>query len=154
MRIVIQRVKSARVRVGGTIAGEIGPGLLLLVAARRGDTAAEADWLAAKIANLRIFGDEAGKMNRSLLDERGAALVVSQFTLYGDCDRGRRPGYSNAADPAEAAPLVERVARRLEEQGVEAARGVFGAHMEVDLVNDGPVTLIVERDADAPGDCP
>lgn len=149
MRVVVQRVKRAAVRVGGESVGEIGTGLLLLVAARRGDTTREADWIASKIANLRIFGDEAGKMNRSLLDVQGSALVVSQFTLYGDCSHGRRPGYSDAADPAEAAPLVERVARQIEEAGIPVGRGVFGAHMDVDLLNDGPVTLIVDRDAAA-----
>ncbi len=147
MRTVIQRVRHAEVVVDGETVGRIGPGLLLLVAARRGDTEADADWIAAKAANLRIFPDDEGKMNRSLLETAGEALVVSQFTLYGDCRRGRRPGYSESADPSLAAPLVARVAERLGEMGIVVRQGRFGAHMEVSLLNDGPVTLIL----DSPG---
>lgn len=148
MRVVLQRVRRACVRVDGAVAGEIGPGLLLLVAARQGDTEREADWVASKIAHLRVFNDGAGKMNRSLVEENHAALVVSQFTLYGDCRRGRRPGFSDAADPAVAEPLVNRVADQLEGFGISVARGRFGADMDVELVNDGPVTLVVDREAD------
>jgi len=144
MRAVIQRVAHAKVEVDGVVAGEIGAGLLVLLAATKGDTAADADYLAEKIVNLRIFADDGGKMNLSLTDTGAALLVVSQFTLYGDCRKGRRPSFDHAAPAEEARALYEHfiaTARRLCPR-VEA--GVFQAHMAVSLINDGPVTLIVE----------
>lgn len=144
MRALLQRVTRASVAVEGAVLGEIGPGLMILVCAMQGDTEAEADRLAAKIAKLRIFQDEAGKMNRSLLDTRGAALVVSQFTLAADTSRGNRPGFSAAAPPDEGRRLYEHFAARLQAQGVEVATGRFGADMAVSLVNDGPVTISME----------
>ena len=144
MRALIQRVSSARVEVDGRVTGEIGRGLLVLLGVRRGDTAREAVWLAEKIWGLRLFEDEAGKMNLSLAEAGGALLVVSQFTLYGDCRRGRRPSYSEAARPEEAQALYQEFVRRLQAFPVQVEQGVFQAHMEVHLVNDGPVTVLVE----------
>ena len=144
MRALIQRVSEAAVRVEGETLGEIGPGLLVLVCAMAGDTEANADKLAAKIARLRIFKDEAGKMNRALIDTGGAALVVSQFTLAADTSRGNRPGFSTAAAPAEGERLYEYFAGRLRAEGITIAQGRFGADMQVSLVNDGPVTIWME----------
>ncbi|KMW58474.1 D-tyrosyl-tRNA(Tyr) deacylase [Candidatus Rhodobacter oscarellae] len=127
--------------------GEIGPGLLILVCAMQGDTEAEADKLSAKIAKLRIFQDEAGKMNRSLLDTGGGALVVSQFTLAADTSRGNRPGFSTAAPPAEGETLYEYFADQIRAQGIATAQGKFGADMKVALTNDGPVTIWMDTDA-------
>ena len=141
MRALIQRVSEARVSVNGAVIGEIGAGVLILVCAMQGDDEAKADHLAAKIAKLRIFRDDAGKMNRSLLDAKGAALVVSQFTLAADTSRGNRPGFSAAAAPAEGEALYEYFAARLSDQGIPVATGRFGADMAVGLVNDGPVTI-------------
>ncbi|MEJ2031409.1 MAG: D-aminoacyl-tRNA deacylase [Maritimibacter sp.] len=141
MRALIQRVSEAAVRVDGELLGEVGPGLLILVCAMQGDTEANADALAAKIGKLRIFKDEAGKMNRSLIDTGGAALVVSQFTLAADTSRGNRPGFSPAAAPDEGERLYEYFAEQMRAQGVEVAQGRFGADMQVSLVNDGPVTI-------------
>ena len=145
MRTVIQRVSSGSVTVDGKRVGEVGLGLVILVGVGKGDTDAQADWLAEKIANLRIFEDEAGKMNRSVLEAGGGALVVSQFTLYGDAQKGRRPSFLDAALPQEAEPLVTYFARRLAFYGVPVQSGVFGAHMLVEINNDGPVTIILER---------
>jgi D-tyrosyl-tRNA(Tyr) deacylase len=145
MRTVIQRVTRGAVTVDGRPVGEVGPGLVILVGVGKGDTEAQADWLAEKIANLRIFEDEAGKMNRSVLEAGGAALVVSQFTLYADAQKGRRPSFVDAALPQEAEPLVTYFGRRLVFYGVPVQTGVFGAHMLVDISNDGPVTIILER---------
>lgn len=128
-------------RVDAELVGETGPGLLILVCAMQGDSEANADALAAKIAKLRIFKDENGKMNRSLRDTGGAALVVSQFTLAADTSRGNRPGFSTAAPPAEGERLYEYFAHRLRGEGIETAQGRFGADMQVSLVNDGPVTI-------------
>ncbi|MCB1340956.1 MAG: D-tyrosyl-tRNA(Tyr) deacylase [Pseudooceanicola sp.] len=144
MRALVQRVGSASVSVSNTVIGEIGEGLLILVCAMGGDTEAEAEALAARIAKLRIFRDEAGKMNRSLLDVQGAALVVSQFTLAADTSRGNRPGFSSAAPPDVGERLYLHFARAMAEQGVPVATGRFGADMQVSLVNDGPVTIWVE----------
>lgn len=144
MRAVIQRVSQASVKVEESVLGEIGPGLLALLGIAKPDTAADAEFLAEKILSLRVFPDQAGKMNRSLLDTGGALLVVSQFTLYGDCRKGRRPSFDDAAPAAQALPLYEyfiEVARR---SGLRVETGVFQAHMDVSLVNDGPVTLLVE----------
>lgn len=144
MRALVQRVSEAAVRVDGAVLGEIGAGLLILVCAMDGDAEANADTLAAKVAKLRIFKDEADKMNRSLLDTGGAALVVSQFTLAADTRSGNRPGFSTAARPDEGERLYEYFAGQLRAQGVEVAQGRFGADMKVSLVNDGPVTIWLE----------
>ena len=144
MRAVLQRVTSASVAVDGEGVGAIGPGLLVLLGVGRGDGEAEADLLARKTAGLRIFADPESKFNLSLLDTGGAALVVSQFTLYADTRRGRRPGFTEAAPPEAAAPLVERFAAALDGMGVPVAIGRFGAHMHVQLLNDGPVTVILD----------
>ena len=144
MRAVIQRVSSASVVVSGEVVGSIDGGLLVLVGVTGSDTPADARALAAKLAGLRIFRDEDGKMNRSLLDVGGAALVVSQFTLYGSVRRGRRPSFTDAAGPELASPLVDDVAAGLRELGIRTETGRFGAMMDVALVNDGPVTLVVD----------
>lgn len=141
MRAVVQRVRSASVDVGGERVASIGQGLLVLVGARVEDTEADARQIAAKIVNLRIFADEAGKMNLSVVDLGLAVLVVSQFTLYGDVRKGRRPSFVSAAPPDVAAPLVELVAAECRNAGLQVGTGVFGAEMQVTLVNDGPVTI-------------
>ena len=146
MIAVIQRVSRASVEVDGAITGQIDTGLLTLLGVKKGDTESEADWLAAKIGGLRIFRDEADKMNRSCADVGGAMLVVSQFTLCGDCRKGRRPGFDAAADPAEATRLYDYFCGRLRQQGYRVETGVFGAMMNVELVNDGPVTFILDTD--------
>ncbi|MBX5445372.1 D-aminoacyl-tRNA deacylase [Sphaerobacter sp.] len=146
MRVLIQRVSEAAVRVDDRVVGEIGPGLLLLVGVTDGDTEAEATFLANKVANLRIFEDEEGKMNRSALELGLSALVVSQFTLYADTRKGRRPSFIRAAAPEVASPLVDRLAQQLRELGLTVATGEFGAHMHVSLVNDGPVTIWLDTD--------
>lgn len=140
MRAVVQRVSRAKVSVEGVVAGEIGEGLMILVCAMQGDGEAQADQLAAKIAKLRIFKDEAGKMNRSVKDIGGACLVVSQFTLAADL-RGNRPGFSTAAAPAEGQRLYEYFTARLAAEGLVTANGIFGADMDVELLNQGPVTI-------------
>ena len=144
MRALLQRVSHASVTVQDKRIGQTGPGLLILICAMQGDTQAQADHLAAKIAKLRIFKDEAGKMNRSLLDIGGSALVVSQFTLAADTSRGNRPGFSTAAPPDEGKRLYEYFAAQLQAQGVSVETGEFGADMQVDLQNDGPVTIWME----------
>ena len=145
MRALIQRVSSASVSIGGETVAAIGPGLLILVAVTHDDTEAEADWLARKVVGLRVFEDRAGKMNAGLLDVGGAALVVSQFTLYADTRKGRRPSFVAAARPEIAAPLVEYFAAAIARSGVEVQTGVFGAYMQVEIHNDGPVTIMLER---------
>ena len=144
MRIVIQRVSRASVRVKDSVVGKIGPGLCLLVGVEQGDGAAEVDAAVEKISGLRVFGDQEGKMNLSLADVGGQVLVVSQFTLLGDMRKGRRPSFTKAAPPEIASPLIDRMVARLRELGTVTAEGVFGAMMEVELVNDGPVTLILD----------
>jgi len=145
MRAVIQRVTEASVPVDGEVVGEIGPGLLVLLGVTEGDGPEQSRWLAAKLAGLRIFRDEDDKMNLSLLDAGGSALVVSQFTLYGDCRKGRRPSFVKAAHPTLAEPLYERFCVDLMDAGVPLVeRGIFGAMMDVRLLNDGPVTLILD----------
>lgn len=144
MRAVVQRVSRASVTVESQVAGRIGVGLLVLLGVGQGDTAADGDYLADKIAGLRVFPDDAGVMNRSASEAGGAVLVVSQFTLYGDCRRGRRPSYSEAAPPDEANRLYEHVCGRLRAAGLAVAQGVFRAMMDVELVNDGPVTLLLD----------
>jgi D-tyrosyl-tRNA(Tyr) deacylase len=140
----VQRVSAARVRVSGEVAGEIGAGLCILVGVARGDGEATAARLAAKLARLRIFADDAGRFDRSVTDIGGEALVVSQFTLLADTAKGTRPSFSSAAPPEDAEPLYERLCEELETLGVPVRRGVFGAKMEVELVNDGPVTIVVD----------
>ncbi len=144
MRAVVQRVSSGSVEVEGTIVGRIENGLVVLLGITYADTGAEADYLAEKIVNLRIFEDTAGKMNRSLIETGGAMLIISQFTLYGDCRKGRRPSFVAAARPEQAIPLYEQFIDSVRKKGVVVECGEFGAHMKVSLVNDGPVTLIVE----------
>ena len=144
MKLVIQRVSSASVRSGGRVTGEIARGFLVFLGAEVGDTAAEAEEAARKVAGLRIFEDAAGKMNLSLADVGGSALVVSQFTLAADLSRGRRPGFERALSGREAEPLYESFVSALSAQGVPVATGVFGAAMEVALVNDGPATFLLE----------
>ena len=144
MRAVVQRVSSARVTVEGSVVGEIGKGLVVLLGITHGDSAEKADWLAEKLVGLRIFEDDAAKMNHSLDEVGGAMLVVSQFTLYGDCRKGRRPSFIEAAAPEKAVPLYEAFIRAVQSLGVIVATGRFGAMMRVELVNDGPVTLIVD----------
>jgi len=145
VRTVIQRVARGSVTVEGKGVGEIGPGLVVLVGAGKGDSETKADWLAEKIANLRIFEDDAGKMNRSLLETGGSALVVSQFTLYANAEKGRRPSFIDAALPDEAEPLITYFAKRLQFYGVAVQTGLFRAHMQVEIHNDGPVTIVLER---------
>ncbi len=144
MRAVIQRVSSASVKVDTEITGRIGHGLLVLLGIHHDDGDSEIKWMAEKVCNLRIFEDDDGKMNRSLLDTGGAMLVVSQFTLYGDCRKGRRPGYSSAAPPEQANALYEKFIDTVKVLGIETACGKFQAHMQVSLVNDGPVTLLLD----------
>jgi D-tyrosyl-tRNA(Tyr) deacylase len=146
MRALVQRVSEASVTVDGTVAGAIGPGLLILVCAMRGDTEARSAWLARKLVNLRIFRDEEGRMNRSLLDTGGQALVVSQFTLAAET-KGNRPGFSTAAAPEEGRRLYEHFSEALRAHGVTTANGLFGADMKVALVNDGPVTIWLDTEA-------
>lgn len=144
MRAVVQRVRRAKVTVGEEVTGEIAAGWLLLLGIAPNDSAKEVDWLAEKIANLRAFQDDVGKMNLSVQDVHGAVLVVSQFTLCGDCLKGRRPGFSGAAPPAVAEPLYESFIVALKALGIPVATGRFGADMQVELVNDGPVTFVID----------
>ncbi len=146
MRAVVQRVNRAEVRVGGKAVGKIGHGMAILLAVGSGDTAETARGLAEKIANLRIFDNEAGRMDRSILEAGGGVLCVSQFTLYGDCRKGRRPSYDRAAPPGLAQPLYESFVASLRALGVTVETGQFQAMMEVELANDGPVTLLLDSD--------
>lgn len=145
MRVVLQRVSRAKVTVEGRTTGEIGRGLLLLAGFTAGDGEEALAWMAEKVAALRVFADEEGKMNRSVEEIGGSVLVVSQFTLYGDARKGRRPSFVAAAPPEVAVPLYERFVALLRATGLPVATGEFGAMMEVELVNDGPVTLILDR---------
>lgn len=145
MRVLLQRVTRSEVRVDGRVAGAIGRGLLVLAGFAATDTEAELAWMAEKIASLRLFADDAGKMNLALADVGGALLVVSQFTLYGDASWGRRPSFVAAAEPGAARYLYERFVHLLRERGTRVETGEFGAMMQVELVNDGPVTLWLER---------
>jgi D-tyrosyl-tRNA(Tyr) deacylase len=145
MRVVLQRVSQASVTIGGSVAGAIGRGFCLLVGFTHGDTGERVDWMADKVAGLRLFADADGKMNLGLADVQGALLVISQFTLYGDTARGRRPSFIDAARPETAIPLYERFVAALRTRGLEVATGEFGADMLVEIHNDGPVTLILDR---------
>jgi len=144
MRAVLQRVSRATIRVNGQTSGEIGPGLLILLAVGQGDTSKEADYLLDKIVNLRIFEDAEGKMNLSLLDVGGELLVISQFTLYADCRKGRRPSFTDAGPPGEAQKLYDYFVAAARTRGVKVATGIFQAVMEVELVNSGPVTILLD----------
>ncbi len=145
MKLLLQRVKNANVTVEGKIVGKINQGLLIFIGIAKGDTPQQAEYLARKSANLRIFEDEQGKMNLSVKDIGGSALVISQFTLAGDCTQGNRPGFDNAARPEEAKPLYEYFSAQLKSNGVPIENGIFQADMQVSLINDGPVTFILER---------
>lgn len=145
MRVVIQRVNQAAVTVDGQVVGAIGRGYLVLAGVRHGDTTETADWLARKVAGLRLFEDAQGLTNLSLTDVGGAVLVVSQFTLYADAHKGRRPSFSAAAPPEAAEPLITRFVQTLQTEGLPVATGVFRAHMQVSLINDGPVTILLEK---------
>jgi D-tyrosyl-tRNA(Tyr) deacylase len=147
MRVLVQRVARAAVHVGGETVASIGPGLLLLVAFKTGDGEADVTWMAEKVAHLRIFEDDAGKMNRSLLEVKGQALAVSQFTLYGDARKGRRPSFDVSAPADQARPLFEKFVDILTSRGIMTSAGRFQAVMQVELVNDGPVTIML----DSPG---
>jgi D-tyrosyl-tRNA(Tyr) deacylase len=149
MRAVVQRVSRAQVTVDHNVTGTIGVGLLILLGVTHGDSSSDADYLVDKIIHLRVFADEAGKMNRSLIDVGGSLLVVSQFTLYGDCRKGRRPGFDAVAPAETARALYEYFVETACRRGVPVQTGVFQAHMDVELVNDGPVTLILETNESA-----
>ena len=144
MRAVVQRVKQARVFAEGKVIGEIKQGLLVFVGVGKEDEEADADYLAAKIPQLRVFEDAEGKFNRSPLDTKGAILVVAQFTLFADCRKGRRPSFSDAAEPGKAHKLYHRFIAKLKENAICVSQGEFQAHMQVELVNDGPVTLLLD----------
>jgi D-tyrosyl-tRNA(Tyr) deacylase len=146
MRAVIQRVRRARVVVDGEVVGEVGVGLLVLLGVAVDDAEEHGHWLADKVVGLRIFPDDEGKMNRSVADVGGGVLVVSQFTLHGDCSKGRRPSFVAAAPPEKAVPLYEAFVAAVRSHGVPTTTGRFGAMMQVELVNDGPVTLIIDRE--------
>jgi D-tyrosyl-tRNA(Tyr) deacylase len=146
MRAVVQRVSSASVRVEQKTVGAIGVGIHILLGVETSDTRTQADWLAEKCVNLRIFDDEAGKFNYSCLDIRGEVMVVSQFTLYGDCRRGRRPGFTRAAEPEKAVQLYEYFVEQIRRTGLRVETGVFAARMRCELVNEGPVTLIIDTE--------
>jgi D-tyrosyl-tRNA(Tyr) deacylase len=145
VKAVVQRVRKAGVSAAGETLGTIGPGLVVLLGIGQGDGEAQAQWMSNKITNLRIFSDENGKMNHSVLDVGGQILLVSQFTLYGDARKGNRPGFTDAALPNVAEPLVDRVAQLLVQAGVSVASGRFQTHMLVEIHNDGPVTIILEK---------
>jgi len=147
VRAVVQRVRAARVEVEGRTVGEIGRGFLVLLGVARGDTAREAEWMAQKLAGLRLFEDAEGKMNLGLEEVGGAILIVSQFTLLGDCRKGRRPSFTEAAPPEEADRLYQLVVGKMKTNGLRVETGVFQAHMQVHLTNDGPVTLLLETTA-------
>jgi D-aminoacyl-tRNA deacylase len=144
MRAILQRVSEARVEIDGETVGEIGRGLLVLLGVAKSDTAEQARWLADKTVSLRIFNDAEGKMNKDVAEVGGAILVVSQFTLYGDCSKGRRPSFIDAAPPETAIPLYEGFINAIKAHGIPTASGRFGAMMQVQLINDGPVTLILD----------
>ncbi|PCJ56036.1 MAG: D-tyrosyl-tRNA(Tyr) deacylase [Candidatus Hydrogenedentota bacterium] len=148
MRAVLQRVTESSVTVDNEVVGQIDAGLMVLLGVEVDDTESDADWIADKIPKLRIFNDDDGNFNRSLIDTNGAILLISQFTLHGDCRKGRRPSFIKAARPEIAIPLYERVIEHLQANGIQVETGVFGAHMDVHLINDGPVTLIIDSKKD------
>jgi D-tyrosyl-tRNA(Tyr) deacylase len=144
MRVVVQRVLEAAVKIGDNIVGQIGRGLLVYLGVGKGDGQQDAEFIADKLVNLRIFADEAGKMNRSVLDVGGEILLVSNFTLHGDCRKGRRPGFDAAADPTLAQQLYEKVIELVSQRGVAVQKGIFGEYMHVSSINDGPVTFLLD----------
>ena len=144
MRVVIQRVTQAKVEVEGKVVGEIGRGLLIYVGVGHEDTAKDAVFMADKLVGLRIFGDTEGKMNLSVADIGGGILLISNFTLYGNCKKGRRPGFDEAAEPGLAEKVFEELVREVQKRGIDTGKGIFGAHMAVESVNDGPVTFVLE----------
>jgi len=146
MRAVVQRVRNASVSVDNQITGQIGRGLVVLLGIKGADTAKDIDWMAEKIVNLRIFNDDEGKMNRSLADICGEMLIISQFTLFGDCRKGRRPGFSSAAPPEYAEPLYRHFIESVNRLSIRTATGIFQAEMAVELVNDGPVTMLLDSE--------
>lgn len=145
MKLVVQRVKKAEVKVDENIIGKIDKGFLVLIGIKVGDTKEQADYLVKKLCNLRVFSDENDKMNLSIKDVKGKLLIVSQFTLYGDCSQGNRPSFIEAARPEEANPLYEYFCNQCELNNIEVQKGIFGADMKVELINDGPVTIIIEK---------
>lgn len=145
MKLVVQRVKYASVEVDEKTVGEIDNGFLVLIGIKVGDTKEQADYLVKKVCNLRVFSDENGKMNLSLKDVSGQLLIVSQFTLYGNCNDGNRPSFTDSARPEDAIPLYEYFCNECAKKGIEVQKGIFGADMKVQLLNDGPVTLVIER---------
>ena len=145
MKLVVQRVKKAEVKVDGNIIGKIDKGFLVLIGIKVGDKKEQADYLVKKLCNLRVFSDENDKMNLSIKDVKGKLLIVSQFTLYGDCSQGNRPSFIEAARPEEANPLYEYFCNQCELNNIEVQKGIFGADMKVELINDGPVTIIIEK---------
>ena len=145
MKLVVQRVKKAEVKVDESIIGKIDKGFLVLIGIKVGDTKEQADYLVKKLCNLRVFSDENDKMNLSIKDVKGKLLIVSQFTLYGDCSQGNRPSFIEAARPEEANPLYEYFCNQCELNNIEVQKGIFGADMKVELINDGPVTIIIEK---------
>ena len=145
MKLVVQRVKKAEVKVDGNIIGKIDKGFLVLIGIKVGDTKEQADYLVKKLCNLRVFSDENDKMNLSIKDVKGKLLIVSQFTLYGDCSQGNRPSFIEAARPEEANPLYEYFCNQCELNNIEVQKGIFGADVKVELINDGPVTIIIEK---------
>lgn len=145
MKLVVQRVKKAEVKVDENIVGKIDKGFLVLIGIKVGDTKEQADYLVKKLCNLRVFSDENDKMNLSIKDVQGKLLIVSQFTLYGDCSQGNRPSFIGAARPEEANPLYEYFCEQCELNNIEVQKGIFGADMKVELINDGPVTIIIEK---------
>ena len=145
MKILIQRVTKASVEVDEKIVGSIGAGILVFIGITHSDTASQASWLANKLIHLRIFEDAQGKINQSLVDRRGSALIISQFTLYADCSEGRRPSFIQAAPPEIAKPLYEQFIQEVRRGGISVETGIFGAEMKVSLLNNGPVTLLLER---------
>lgn len=145
MKLVVQRVKKAEVKVDGNIIGKIDKGFLVLIGIKVGDTKEQADYLVKKLCNLRVFSDENDKMNLSIKDVKGKLLIVSQFTLYGDCSQGNRPSFIEAARPEEANPLYEYFCNQCELNNIAVQKGIFGADMKVELINDGPVTIIIEK---------
>lgn len=149
MRVLVQRVSHAKVTVEGAVTGEIGRGLLLLVGIREDDTGGQLEWMAAKVAKLRVFDDAEGRMNLSVRDVDGGVLAISQFTLYGDTRKGNRPSYVAAARPEKAEPMYDEFCGKLGEAiGKPVEKGVFGAHMDVELTNDGPVTVMIEKESE------
>ena len=146
MRIVVQRVRRAAVTINGIVHGAIARGMVVLLGIKNSDTRTDLQWLADKVVNLRIFDDQQGKMNKSLADIDGEMLIISQFTLYGDCRKGRRPGFSTAAPPDRAEPIYRQFIEAVQNRQVKVATGIFQATMEVELVNDGPVTLLLDSD--------